>query len=175
MKSSLVAAFAAASMLAACGGRHANPVSQVSVTDQYMNCTEIQATMVSNDTRAAQLRDEERRAKGGNVAIGVVGALLFWPALFALDTTDTEQVEISALQNRNSYLTTLMAQHQCGGPNSMEAASPPAGSATNVGSGRPARVNAASTTNEFVRCELNTGSIAMLTQRECGTWGGRVI
>jgi hypothetical protein len=62
---SLIAALVAASMLAACGGRRANPVSTVSVTDQYMNCTEIQATMISNDTRAAQLRDEERRAKAG--------------------------------------------------------------------------------------------------------------
>jgi hypothetical protein len=119
------------------------------------------------------VRGLERRAKGGNVAIGVVGALLFWPALFALNTTDTEQVEINALQNRNSYLTSLMAQRQCGGANSMEAASPPADSAINASSAGPARAPAR-TTNEFVRCELNTGSIAMLTQRECRHLGRQI-
>jgi hypothetical protein len=102
-----------------------------------------------------------------------VGAVLFWPALFALDTTDTEQVEINALQSRNAYLTTLQAQHQCGGPNAMDASAREP--AINAGNSPPAAGTNTPRASEFIRCQLTNGSVAMLTQRECATWGGRTI
>jgi hypothetical protein len=169
-KFAVVALCALPLLLAACGGRHANPVSAVSVTDQYMSCPELQATMVSNDTRMASLRDEERRAKAGNVALGVVGAVLFWPALFALDTTNTEQVEINAFQSRNAYLTALVAQ-RCSAPSAVL----PAGATNIPAQAAQQRTAPPASTDEFVRCQLNSGTVAMLTHRECNTWGGRLV
>jgi hypothetical protein len=163
---------AAVLVLGACGGRRANPVGTISVTDQQMSCTEIQASVIENDARMAALREEERRAKSGNVAIGVVGAILFWPALFALDTTNTEQVEITALQNRNAWLASLAAQRRCG-PGGAEPAREPQ---RDAGDRAPAgRTPAAAPGGEFRRCQLDNGSLAMLTARECTTWGGRLI
>ncbi|WP_119299805.1 hypothetical protein [Dongia deserti] len=45
--------------------------------------------------------------RNANIAIGAVGVLLFWPALFALDLSDAERVEIDALHRRNMHLASL--------------------------------------------------------------------
>jgi len=176
MRRSLVLLCAATVLLGTCGGRRANPVGTVSLTDQHMSCAEIQATMIGNDQRMAALREEERRAKSGNVALGVVGALLFWPALFALDTTDTEQVEITAYQGRNTWLASLAAQRRCGSPGAIEVRepgdAPPAPAPLPAGAGGNVPPAAA---GEFLRCQLDSGSGTMLTRREWATWGGPAI
>jgi hypothetical protein len=114
MKLSAVAALAAAALtLAAFGGRAAHPVSVVSPLDHGMTCEELQATIAANDSQAAALREEERRAHNGNVAIGVVGVLFVPVVLLALDTSNAQQTEIAARQGRNGYLGGLAAQ-RCG-------------------------------------------------------------
>jgi hypothetical protein len=106
----LVAALA----LAGCGGRTAQPIASVLTQDQQLNCEQIQSEIAGNEGRIASLAHEERRAHNANIAIGVVGAVLFWPALFALDTTNTEQVEMNALRQRNSMLLMMSGQRSCG-------------------------------------------------------------
>jgi hypothetical protein len=104
------AALAATLALGACGGRAAMPVATVAPGDNLLSCDQITAMVSGNESQIAALAQEERRARAGNVAIGVVGAVLFWPALFALDTTNTEQVEMASLRSRNGYLASLGAQ-----------------------------------------------------------------
>lgn len=48
------------------------------------------------------------------MAVGVIGALLFWPALFALDLSDAEKVEMEALRKRHNALVDLCQQKKCG-------------------------------------------------------------
>jgi hypothetical protein len=126
MQSMKVSALATIAVLAlaSCGGRVAVPVAVVQPMDNQLTCEQIQAEMAGNEGRIVALHHEERRAQGANVAIGAVGVLLFWPALFALDVSKAEQTEIAALRQRSSMLAMSMPQ-RC----SEAGTSAPAGSA----------------------------------------------
>jgi len=93
--------------LAACAGRDAKPVAVMNAYDNDLSCEQIQAEIQSNETKARQLVDEQSSSRNANIAVGAVGVLLFWPALFALDLSDAERVEIDALHQRNMHLANL--------------------------------------------------------------------
>lgn len=116
-RTALAAGLAALTLTAAaataCGGRDARHIPVVEPYDAAMDCQALNALIVSNNSRIQQLYDEHDRASDTNVAIGVVGALLFWPALFALDTGDAERVEARALSDRNLYLANVARQKDC--------------------------------------------------------------
>lgn len=94
-------------LLTACAGRDAKPVAVMNAYDRDLSCEQIQAEIQSNEAKARQLVDEDNSAHNANIAIGAVGVLLFWPALFALDLSDAERVEIDALHARNMHLANL--------------------------------------------------------------------
>lgn len=94
-------------LLGACAGRSAQPVAVMNAYDADLSCEQIQAEIQSNEAKARQLVDEDNSDRNANIAIGTVGLLLFWPALFALDLSDAERVEIDALHQRNMHLSNL--------------------------------------------------------------------
>lgn len=109
-----IAALAAAAFLAGCGGRDAHPVATVQPTDSMLSCELMYAEIAANNERARSLAREKSDAEGENVALGVAGAVLFWPALFFMDLSNAEQVEMDALRARNQYLGTRMVAEDCG-------------------------------------------------------------
>jgi hypothetical protein len=94
-------------LLGACAGRNAAPIPMMAAYDNNLSCEQIQAEIASNEAKARQLIDEDNSNRNANIAIGTVGVLLFWPALFALDLSDAERVEIEALHQRNTHLASL--------------------------------------------------------------------
>jgi hypothetical protein len=98
----------------ACAGRDANPVVSYQTYDSGLSCEQIEAEIIGNEAKALQLIEEDESAHNANVAIGVVGALLFWPALFALDVGDAEMTEMRALKDRNNRLLGLAESKDCG-------------------------------------------------------------
>ena len=68
-----------------------------SVTRATANCTAITAQLVANSTRLTELKRESDNTQAGNIALGVAGALLFWPALFAMDFKGTAGKEAASL------------------------------------------------------------------------------
>jgi hypothetical protein len=88
-------------------GRSAAPVPMMAAYDNDLSCEQIQAEIGSNESKARQLIDEDNSHRNSNIAIGTVGVLLFWPALFALDLSDAERVEAEALHERNTHLASL--------------------------------------------------------------------
>lgn len=94
-------------LLGACAGRNAAPVPMMTAYDNNLSCEQIQAEIASNEAKARQLIDEDNSNRNANIAIGTVGVLLFWPALFALDLSDAERVEAGALHERNTHLASL--------------------------------------------------------------------
>jgi hypothetical protein len=102
--------------LSACAGRDAAPVPVMTAYDNDLSCEQIQAEIQSNEAKARQLTDEDNSNRNANIAIGTVGMLLFWPALFALDMSDAERVEIQALHDRNMHLASL--SRDCSGTGS---------------------------------------------------------
>ena len=79
-KFALAATAAATLMVTACAGRTPAPVQTVQLKDQTMDCTAINAEIAGDTVKVADLSKEEGNKRGQNVAAGIAGAVLFWPA-----------------------------------------------------------------------------------------------
>lgn len=108
-----VAASAILVQLGGCAGRTAAPIAITQVGDDVLSCNQLQAEIARNRAQAETLMAQNKKAGDANVAIGVVGAILFWPALFALDTGTAEKDEAKALGDRNTVLTAQLARRNC--------------------------------------------------------------
>ena len=100
--------------LAACAGRDPAPAMPVAMpADHQLDCNALYAEISGNTAKIASLQGEESNKRGQNIAMGIVGGLLFWPALFAMDFKDAAGTDRKAVEARLSYLNTLYAQRQC--------------------------------------------------------------
>ena len=102
--------------LGACAGRDPQMIATVQPQDMASDCPAIAAQITANNSRLMALRTEEGNTKGGNIALAVVGGLLFWPALFAMDLKGAAGKEIESLNQRQGYLQQLAAQKGCPAP-----------------------------------------------------------
>jgi hypothetical protein len=102
-------------LLAACAGREAHPVDVVQPMDASMDCPAIGMTISANEQQIRTLDGERGSHNTDNAIVGTVGVLLFWPALFALDTTDYEKQEMTALHERDQYLQQVAMKKGCYG------------------------------------------------------------
>lgn len=100
-------------LLAGCAGRTAVPIETTHAGDQQLSCGQLQAETLRNEQQAQALYEQHKKAGDANIAIGAVGAVLFWPALFALDTGTAEKDEARALEARNAHLRSLSQQQSC--------------------------------------------------------------
>ena len=118
--------------LAACAGRDAAPAQAVAMpTDQQLDCSALQAEIAGNNAKVVSLTSEEKDKRGQNIAMGVVGAIIFWPALFAMDFKDAAGTDKKAVEARLAYLNGLSASKGCyappsAGPTLTDSASKPA-------------------------------------------------
>ena len=97
-------------LVAGCAGREASPIKTVQSRDSSMTCAKIQAEIQGNGAEVRSLSREKDDSVNMNVAIGVAATVFFWPALFAMDTSDAEDIEIKAFQQRIDHLKTMHAQ-----------------------------------------------------------------
>ena len=100
---------------AACAARPSNPVAISQPGDAQMSCEQLVAERTSNRRKAAALAGADEDVVTGNVAAGVASALVFWPAVFAMDLSNAEQIELRALQDRDRTLEGLQKQKNCPG------------------------------------------------------------
>lgn len=101
-------------VLPACAGRAPAPVPVVQAGDRNLDCTAITAEVGGNDAKIRQLGSEEGAKTAQNIAAGVAG-LFIWPLWFAMDFQGAASKEVSALQQRQSYLASLANDKKCGG------------------------------------------------------------
>jgi hypothetical protein len=99
--------------LAACGGRDPQNIPVVQAQDAGLDCNAIIAETTYNNQRITALTKEQGNTTGGNVALGVAGAILFWPMLFAMDFKGAAGKDMAAVQARQQYLATLAGQRAC--------------------------------------------------------------
>jgi hypothetical protein len=100
----LSAIFCAAFFLSACAGRQANTVAAIQPGDDALTCDQIVATLKLNTITVRDLMGESSATTGRNVAAGVAGAIIFFPALFFMDTKNAAGDEARALVRRNEVL-----------------------------------------------------------------------
>jgi hypothetical protein len=101
--------------MTACAGRAPVPVAVIQPVDASMNCAAISAEAQANAYQQQLLAREVSDKTTQNVAMGVVGAVLFWPALFAMDFQGAASTESAALTSRDQYLATLAGERHCVG------------------------------------------------------------
>ena len=99
--------------VSACAGRDARPVSTVRATDERLSCNLMLAEYNANFKKGVQLAGDKASTTGKNLALGVVGAVLFWPALFAMDLKGADGIELRALRDRNEHLRKMMVTKRC--------------------------------------------------------------
>jgi hypothetical protein len=110
MKRSILALTSLSFLVTACAGREAAPVASYNAFDSELSCPQIDAEIAANTAKVSHLQKEKENAQAANIAIGAVGMLLFWPALFALDIGDAEDIETRALSDRNNSLAYLKSK-----------------------------------------------------------------
>ncbi len=101
-------------LLAACGGRAANPVASYQPGDDSRSCDGLKAELAANEAEIARLLPDED-ATGKNVVLGVAGAFLIVPWFF-MDFKDAEGIEIRAYRRRNVMLRRIASKKSCSVP-----------------------------------------------------------
>lgn len=69
-----------------------------------MSCDSLSTEISANNTKIVALREEEEDKKAQNIIAGGIGAVLFFPALLAMDFQDAAGEERAALEARNQFL-----------------------------------------------------------------------
>ena len=99
---------------AGCAGRKPNPVQQYQYGDNQKSCEHLQCEISDLQGQLTCKIGECDSTQGKNVALGVTGAILFWPALFFMDLSDADQIELDALRNRYNALVRICQDKNCG-------------------------------------------------------------
>ena len=98
--------------LQACAAQPSNPVAISQPGDAELTCSELATQKARNRAKAQQLAGADEDVVDNNVAAGVASAV-FWPAMFAMDLSNTAQIELRALQDRNETLSRLEQARGC--------------------------------------------------------------
>lgn len=114
----VVSAFAAAALLlSGCATASKDvPVSYVSPMQyQSFDCEQIAAESQRLASRVQQLGGRLDEAANHDKAIAGVGAIIFWPALFALGGTKQQEAEYARLRGEADALQQAAIFKKCGG------------------------------------------------------------
>jgi hypothetical protein len=104
--------------VSACAGREPHPIATTNATDSQFDCAGITREFEANERSVIAINKEKSGADAKNIAFGVTGVVLFWPAFFLMDPKSPERVEIEALRNRNHVLTDIARTKGCSQPKS---------------------------------------------------------
>lgn len=80
---------------------------------QAYDCQQIAAETVRIQARVAQLGGRLDEAAGHDKAIAGVGMIIFWPALFALGGTKTQEAEYANLKGQYDAVQQAAVEKKC--------------------------------------------------------------
>lgn len=89
------------------------PVYVSPIQYQSFDCSQIAAENQRLNGRVTQLGGRLDEAAANDKAIGVVGAVLFWPALFALGGTKGQEAEYARLRGEHDALQQTSIHKKC--------------------------------------------------------------
>lgn len=137
----LIAGFCAVAILAGCatsskdiGASYVSPIQY-----QSYDCEQLTAEDQRLKARVAQLGGRLDEANQNDKTIGVVGAILFWPALFALGGTKQQEAEYARLKGEHDALQQAYIMKKCAPPASQAAEAKPEAKAEPAADKQPAK------------------------------------
>jgi hypothetical protein len=80
---------------------------------QNYDCQQLAAESARIHNRASQIGGRLDEAASNDKAIGVVGAVLFWPALFALGGTKQQEAEYASLKGQADAVQQAAIEKKC--------------------------------------------------------------
>ena len=115
MKFSLTLSVSCGLILSGCStaSKDISPVYVSSIQYQSFDCGQIAAENERLTGRVSQLGGRLDEAAANDKAISVVGAVLFWPALFALGGTKGQEAEYARLRGEHDALQQTSIQKKC--------------------------------------------------------------
>jgi hypothetical protein len=111
-----IALLTAVSVLSGCATAGKDIVGTYVSPNQFSNldCEQVRQEMTRLSGRVNQLSGRLDEAATNDKTIGVVGAILFWPALFALGGTKPQEAELGRLKGEYDALQSVNTQKKCG-------------------------------------------------------------
>jgi hypothetical protein len=100
--------------LVGCAGRTAVPVAQHQYGDDKKPCDHLKVEIAELQGDITVKTKKAENTKGANVALGVTGMILFWPALFFMDLSEADQIELEAMRKRHNALVRICVDQNCG-------------------------------------------------------------
>lgn len=115
MKSVIATVLCAGIVLSGCATSSKDIATAYVSPIQYQgyDCAQITAENQRLNTRVTQLGGRLDEAAANDKAIGVVGAVLFWPALFALGGTKNQEAEYARLKGEYDALQQVAIEKKC--------------------------------------------------------------
>ena len=107
MKKSIIITLTACFLMAACGGRVAQPVMLQTSLDENLSCTHLSGEYDNNTKRLVELVGEREGKAAKNI-----GTALFVNPIF-LDLSQSQKQEVAALDARNERLIMLGSLREC--------------------------------------------------------------
>lgn len=117
MKKPIAAVLSATIVLAGCSTASKNITANYVSPIQYQSydCEQLASETQRVQVRVNQLGGRLDTAASNDQTIGVVGAILFWPALFALGGTKTEEAEYARLKGEYDAVQQSAIVKKCPG------------------------------------------------------------
>lgn len=117
MKKTIAAVLSVSIALAGCSTASKNITATYVSPMQYQSydCEQIASEAQRVQVRVNQLGGRLDTAAANDQTIGVVGAVLFWPALFALGGTKTEEAEYARLKGEYDAVQQSAIAKKCPG------------------------------------------------------------
>lgn len=117
MKKSITAVLSVAIAIAGCSTASKNITASHVSPAQYQSydCEQLASETQRVHVKVNQLGGRLDEAASNDQTIGVVGAILFWPALFALGGTKTEEAEYARLKGEYDAIQQTVIVKKCPG------------------------------------------------------------
>ena len=98
-----------------CGGvfRTPAPVTPYQYGDEDKSCKALQHELEACKEEHEQLKERRNGKIAANAALGITGAILFFPLLFAMDISDVDVIEIKAQEKRYTSLSKISIDKNC--------------------------------------------------------------
>lgn len=97
-----------------CAGRTPVPVAEYQYGDDNKSCNHLKSELSQMNVDIDKKNTSVTNSSVKNGVLVGVGLILFWPALFFMDLSDSDRVEFEALQKRYNALTRIAADKNCG-------------------------------------------------------------
>ena len=101
-------------ILPSCASKTPRNVMIQQYGDDSKSCKALELELNQTQQEMSRILGEQNSTSGTNAALAVAGAFLFWPALFFMDLSDSEEQEYDSYRLRYNHLLVIATDKECG-------------------------------------------------------------